>query len=136
MKIPNRPNLEILAKVTADQCIFASTNLAVFLSTMAVLEGSDPREKLRSTYGNALTKNFMVWPWVQMVNFRFVPLEHRVLVVNGVALGELTSHMLIFVGDMDPECIVTASELDVCPFNGQTPNSETQNFALETHYKC
>lgn len=30
----------------------------------------------------------MVWPLVQAVNFRFVPLEHRVLVVNVVSLGE------------------------------------------------
>jgi protein Mpv17 len=35
-----------------------------------------------------LTKNWMVWPWVQMGNFKFVPLEHRVLVVNVISLGE------------------------------------------------
>ena len=52
-------------------------------------EGSDPKEKLDSTYTTALAKNWMVWPWVQMTNFKFVPLEHRVLVVNVVSLGEL-----------------------------------------------
>ena len=55
---------------------------------MAVMEGTDPGEKLRSTYWEALKKNWMVWPAVQAVNFRFVPLEHRVLVVNVVSLGE------------------------------------------------
>ena len=77
----------IVARVLADQTIFASTNLFVFLSTMAVLEGSDPRAKLKSTYAEALKKNWMVWPGVQFVNFRYVPLEHRVMVVNVVSIG-------------------------------------------------
>jgi protein Mpv17 len=88
--IPGRPNLEIVARVGLDQTVFASANLFVFLSTMAVLEGSDPKEKLKSTYTMALTKNWMVWPWVQLTNFKFTPLEHRVLVVNVVSLGGLS----------------------------------------------
>ena len=52
------------------------------------MEGTDPGEKLRGTYWEALKKNWLVWPAVQAVNFRFVPLEHRVLVVNVVSLGE------------------------------------------------
>lgn len=35
---------------------------------MAVLEGTDPREKLAKTYKPVLTKNFMVWPFVQAAN--------------------------------------------------------------------
>ncbi|KAF4553108.1 Mpv17 / PMP22-like protein 1 [Elsinoe fawcettii] len=85
--IPGRPNLEILARVGLDQTVFASTNLFCFLSSMAIMEGSDPKEKLDSTYKTALTKNWMVWPWIQMTNFKFVPLQHRVLVVNVVSLG-------------------------------------------------
>lgn len=54
---------------------------------MAIMEGGDPKEKLQSTYTSALAKNWMVWPLVQSVNFKFVPLEHRVLVVNLVSLG-------------------------------------------------
>ncbi|KAJ9627169.1 Protein required for ethanol metabolism [Taxawa tesnikishii (nom. ined.)] len=84
---PGRPNTEILARVALDQGVFAGCNLSFFLSTMAVLEGSDPKEKLESTYWTALTKNWMVWPWVQIVNFKFVPLQHRVLVVNVISLG-------------------------------------------------
>lgn len=55
---------------------------------MAYMEGSDPKEKLKSTYATALQKNWMVWPAVQAINFKLVPLEHRVLVVNIVSLGE------------------------------------------------
>ncbi|MCJ1412176.1 Protein required for ethanol metabolism [Ptychographa xylographoides] len=80
-------NATIIARVLADQTIFASTNLFVFLSSMAYLEGTDPRAKLKSTYVEALKKNWMVWPGVQAINFKFVPLDHRVLVVNVVSLG-------------------------------------------------
>ena len=80
-------NLTIAARVLTDQLVFASTNLFVFLSSMAYMEGSSPGEKLRSTYFPALEKNWMLWPAVQTVNFKYVPLQHRVLVVNFVSLG-------------------------------------------------
>lgn len=89
---PGRPNLEIVARVAADQTVFASCNLGFFLSSMAVLEGGSPRKKLESTYWEALSKNWMVWPAVQFTNFKFVPLEHRVLVVNVVSLGKIPFH--------------------------------------------
>ena len=54
---------------------------------MAIMEGSSPKDKLESTYATALTKNWMVWPFVQAINFKLVPLHHRVLVVNVVSLG-------------------------------------------------
>ena len=52
------------------------------------MEGEDPKKRLEGTYFEALKKNWMVWPAVQAVNFKFVPLEHRVLVVNVISLGE------------------------------------------------
>ncbi|KAL3427460.1 integral membrane mpv17 pmp22 [Phlyctema vagabunda] len=58
-------NMEILARVAADQTIFASTNLFVFLSSMAIMEGTSPKDKLDKTYATALQKNWMVWPFVQ-----------------------------------------------------------------------
>ena len=81
-------NTTIAARVLVDQCVFASTNLFLFLSSMAIMEGTSPQEKLESTYTTALAKNWMVWPAVQAINFKLVPLEHRVLVVNVVSLGK------------------------------------------------
>jgi protein Mpv17 len=90
--------------VLADQAVFTPINLTLFLSTMSFLEAfpaSNPnaaeartktaetrvKERLDSTFMEALTKNLMIWPWVQLANFSVVPLHHRVLVVNVVALG-------------------------------------------------
>lgn len=78
---------EILARVACDQAIFAPTFIGIFLSSMAVLERSDPREKLRHAYFPALGANYLVWPAVQVVNFRFIPLQHRLMFVNVVAIG-------------------------------------------------
>jgi protein Mpv17 len=59
----------------------------LFLSSMSIMEGSDPQEKLKKNYIPGLKANWLVWPAVQSVNFTMVPLEHRVLVVNIVSLG-------------------------------------------------
>jgi protein Mpv17 len=53
---------------------------------MSALEGTSAKEKLDKTYWNALTSNWMVWPFVQVVNFSFVPLDYRVLFVNGLSI--------------------------------------------------
>jgi protein Mpv17 len=84
--LPNK-NLEIVARVAVDQTVFASINLFCFLSSMAIMEGSNPKDKLESTYWQALSKNWMIWPFIQMINFKFVPLHHRVLLVNVISLG-------------------------------------------------
>ena len=80
-------NMTILARVAADQTVFATCNLAFFLSSMAVMEGSDPKKKLEKSYFQGLKANWALWPAVQAVNFKYVPLEHRVLIVNIVSLG-------------------------------------------------
>lgn len=54
---------------------------------MSIMEGSDPKEKLEKSYWSGLKANWALWPAVQAVNFKLVPLEHRVLVVNIVSLG-------------------------------------------------
>lgn len=83
----SNPNATILARVAADQTIFASCNLAFFLSSMAVMEGSDPKQKLEKSYWSGLKANWTLWPAVQAINFKFVPLHHRVLVVNIISIG-------------------------------------------------
>ncbi|OBT68846.1 hypothetical protein VE03_02106 [Pseudogymnoascus sp. 23342-1-I1] len=83
--LPNK-KLEICARVGADQLLFAPTHLFVFLSTMSILEGVSPQEKLSKTYTGALQTSWMVWPFIQVVNFSFVPLDHRLLFVNGLSI--------------------------------------------------
>lgn len=55
---------------------------------MAIMEGTDPLEKWRTSFIPSYKANLSIWPFVQGVNFSIVPLEYRVLVVNVVSLGE------------------------------------------------
>lgn len=61
---------------------------------MAIMEGADPVERLRTSFAPSYKANLMIWPFVQGVNFSVVPLDYRVLFVNFVALGELSQPSL------------------------------------------
>ncbi|EQL00340.1 Mpv17/PMP22 [Ophiocordyceps sinensis CO18] len=79
--------VETLARVACDQTLFAPVMIGVFLSSMATMEGASPKERLARTWWPALQTNWMVWPFVQMINFTFLPLQHRVLFANAAMEG-------------------------------------------------
>ena len=81
------PRLEILARVACDQLLFAPVMIGVFLSSMATMEGASAQARLEKTWWTALKTNWLVWPFVQVVNFGFLPLQHRVLFANIVSIG-------------------------------------------------
>lgn len=80
-------NATTLARVALDQGVFAPVFIGVFLSSMATMEGNSVQEKLDKNYKTALTSNYMLWPFAQAINFKVVPLEHRVLFVNVISIG-------------------------------------------------
>jgi len=85
-----RPITSLLTRVALDQSVFAPTFLLVFFCSQGFLSGESPhaiRDRLRMAYSQTLLNNYRLWPAVQLLNFYFVPLQHRVLVVNTVALG-------------------------------------------------
>ena len=63
---------------------------------MAAMEGESVPERLEGAFKPALIKGWIVWPWVQLINFKFVPLDYRVMAVNVVALGMSLIHLLLF----------------------------------------
>ncbi|KAI9103112.1 putative integral membrane protein, Mpv17/PMP22 family [Phlyctochytrium arcticum] len=79
-----------VARMTADQFLFAPTNLVCFFTAMGLMEGKSTAEikkKFQTTYLPTLKANFILWPPIQLANFYFVPLNYQSLVVNTVALG-------------------------------------------------
>ncbi|EMD41716.1 hypothetical protein CERSUDRAFT_90289 [Gelatoporia subvermispora B] len=68
-------------RVAADQIVMAPIGLALFISSMGMMEGRDAphiRGKFKDMYTPALITNWQVWPVVQFINFRYMPLPYRV----------------------------------------------------------
>ncbi|CAG8563222.1 4074_t:CDS:2 [Ambispora leptoticha] len=112
----NNPVKALLVRVALDQTFFAPCFIATFFSVQGVMEGlsrQEIKQKLETVfcfdnppllilssfnniltryntfkaYPNALLNNYKIWPAVQLINFRIVPLQHRTMVTNMVALG-------------------------------------------------
>ncbi|KAJ6574882.1 hypothetical protein B0H19DRAFT_1126170 [Mycena capillaripes] len=75
-------SLRALSKrVACDQIVMAPIGLVAFIGTMGVLEGRS-RKQIAQKYSDlfmpTLATNWSVWPFLQFVNFRFMPLPYRV----------------------------------------------------------
>ncbi|GAA5901985.1 hypothetical protein JCM8208_006655 [Rhodotorula glutinis] len=82
--------VQLAKRVAADQLGLAPVSLFIFLFSMSLLEGLDSeetREKIRSNYWPILLVNWQVWPLLQTLNFRYIPLRYRVPVgsIAGIA---------------------------------------------------
>uniref|UniRef100_UPI00358E78BE protein Mpv17 n=1 Tax=Myxine glutinosa TaxID=7769 RepID=UPI00358E78BE len=78
-----------LKKMLLDQIICAPTLLGGFLTLMGVLSGLSSDQiasKFKKDYKDVLITNYYIWPAVQIANFYFVPLNHRLIVVQFVAI--------------------------------------------------
>ncbi|KAG9229260.1 integral membrane protein-like protein [Amylocarpus encephaloides] len=76
--------------VAFDQLIFAPVGIAVFFTAMTIAEGGGRRavsHKLRDMYLPTLKANFMVWPLVQIINFRLMPLQFQLPFVSTVGIA-------------------------------------------------
>ncbi len=71
-----------MKRVAFDQLIFAPFGIACFFTVMTVAEGGGRRavyHKLRDMYVPTLKANFMVWPAVQVINFRLMPVQFQLV---------------------------------------------------------
>lgn len=79
-----------LKMVAFDQLIFAPFGIACFFTVMTIAEGGGRRavsHKLRDMYVPTLKANLMVWPLVQVINFRLMPLQFQVPFVSTVGIA-------------------------------------------------
>jgi hypothetical protein len=74
--------LPALKRVAFDQFLFAPAGLACFFTFMTVAEGGGKRavqKKFQDIYVPALKANWLVWPTVQIINFRVMPIQYQIV---------------------------------------------------------
>lgn len=79
-----------MKRVAMDQLVFAPVGLGVFFTVMTVAEGGGRRavsNKLRDMYVPTLKANYLVWPAVQIVNFRLMPVQFQLPFVSTVGIA-------------------------------------------------
>jgi len=79
----------LVKKLLFDQVICAPNFLAANISVMTLLKSQslqDVRRELDESYLNLLKLNYTFWPFVQVINFYFIPLTYRVLFGSSAAL--------------------------------------------------
>lgn len=79
-----------LQRVAMDQLIFAPIGLGCFFTFMTVAEGGGRRaviKKFQDVYVPALRANYLLWPAVQMLNFRALPVQFQIPFVSTVGIA-------------------------------------------------
>lgn len=86
-----KPNdwANMVLKVGVDQLGFAPLGLPFYFGCMSLLEGKGlgaAKEKIQLQWWDTLLTNWCVWPMFQLINFSLVPVQHRLLAANVVAI--------------------------------------------------
>ncbi|KAL6819204.1 hypothetical protein V8C40DRAFT_252691 [Trichoderma camerunense] len=79
-----------MKRVAFDQLIFAPFGVGVFFTAMTIAEGGGRRavtHKLRDMYIPTLKANYVVWPAVQVINFRLMPVQFQLPFVSTVGIA-------------------------------------------------
>mmetsp|Transcript_69582 Transcript_69582/g.166914 ORF Transcript_69582/g.166914 Transcript_69582/m.166914 type:complete len:223 (-) Transcript_69582:57-725(-) len=75
----------VMSRVVVDQLTNMPLNMVMFLAWPALLTGQGlaaAAQKVREAFIPSVTFAWSIWPFVHPFNFRYVPLEHRLLVLN------------------------------------------------------
>ena len=92
----------VVSRVAADQLALLPVNMLVFCAWPALLTRGPTQEGLaeaeaavRSGWWEACAFGWSIWPFVHLINFKFVPLELRILVLNTVSIGVFSYATLV-----------------------------------------
>lgn len=78
-----------LKKLACDQFIFAPCIIASLLTIFNAMQGltlEENMKKFKKEYPVVLSTSYILWPWVQMFNLRFVPLHFQIFVIQITSL--------------------------------------------------
>lgn len=84
-RVPGSPKTVPLKRVFVDQLCGAPIFNGLFCYSFMFWENLDVKqswENLKNIYLDVLLKSYQFWPFVQLVNFYFIPISLRVIVVQ------------------------------------------------------
>lgn len=85
------PAKTALKRVAFDQLGFSPLcGIPLYYTCLGIMDGkssSEIREHLSKNYKTTLFTNWSIWPMVQFLNFRFMPPDYRLLMVNTISIG-------------------------------------------------
>eukprot|EP00010_Vexillifera_abyssalis_P003494 CAMPEP_0201559534 /NCGR_PEP_ID=MMETSP0173_2-20130828/74695_1 /ASSEMBLY_ACC=CAM_ASM_000268 /TAXON_ID=218659 /ORGANISM="Vexillifera sp., Strain DIVA3 564/2" /LENGTH=133 /DNA_ID=CAMNT_0047973619 /DNA_START=173 /DNA_END=574 /DNA_ORIENTATION=+ len=79
-----------MKRVAVDQLTNAPIVTALFFLGIGALEGNsfdEIKETMRKDYVKTLLLNWTIWPAAMFLNFRYLPVDYRVLGTNVTGLG-------------------------------------------------
>jgi len=88
--VPGSSPRAAFTKMAIDQLGMAPVFTVTFFSAMGAMEGQSPSQiitKVKEATWPALLINWSVWPAAQLINFKVMPIQWRVLWMNTVGLG-------------------------------------------------
>jgi len=80
----------VFKKMLVDQAVMSPAFTAIFFTALGAMEGrsfGEIKQTLTEKFWPTLITNYYVWPAGQILNFYVVPVQLRVLWLNGVGLG-------------------------------------------------
>lgn len=87
--VPQTKFKDTCVRVAADQIVWAPFGIALYMTCMGLMQATplaEIKDGIRQGWWSTVTANWAVWPLVQMINFAFVPLQYRVIVVSIVGV--------------------------------------------------
>ena len=103
----------VFKRVVVDQATLMPLNMALFLAWPALWarDLQKAKEDVEGSFVDSVSFALCVWPVVHPFSFRYVPLEHRLLVLNACSL--VTFSFATFVKGSQPceDDVCDASEL-------------------------
>lgn len=76
-------------RVTVDQLLFAPALIPLYFGSLTLMEGkslSVAKHKIDERWWETLRNSWFVWPPFQLLNFSLVPVQHRLLAANCLAI--------------------------------------------------
>lgn len=86
-KFPASSLISSVKKALLGQIFLFPPFVTLLLTFTALLEGGSPSEYLQEKWIKINTGGLLVWPAANIINFRYIPSQYRILYVNMIGLG-------------------------------------------------